>query len=195
MRTNDRLLSFRFAWQRLATTRNWLWSHQCKWIPASRLNVVASFLQWYYAIGGRSSLPLRCLGCRFTRNHCACAPMLYISELCEGCTVENEIDYAWTSIHDNGHMVTACDVILQQRIRMKLHYAKQGHTCVCVCITGLGCEVTLLFGQTCHMIDWLVPFVPSQKSKQLKKNEDGNICSRTIMVRWLGVVAIICHAK
>ena len=31
-----------------------------------------------YTIGGRSSLPLRCLGCRFTRNHCACAPMLYI---------------------------------------------------------------------------------------------------------------------
>ena len=28
----------------------------------------------------------------------------------------NEIDYAWTSIHDNGHVVTACDVWLQQRI-------------------------------------------------------------------------------
>ena len=28
------------------------------------------------AIGGSSSLPLRCHGCRFTRNHCACAPML-----------------------------------------------------------------------------------------------------------------------
>ena len=64
--------------------------------------------------------PLRCLGCRFTRNHCACAPILYISELCEDCTVANEIDYetdcAWTSIHDNGHVVTACDVWLQQRI-------------------------------------------------------------------------------
>ena len=36
--------------------------------------------------------------------------MLYISELCKDCTVANEIDYeidyAWTSIHDNGHVVT-----------------------------------------------------------------------------------------
>ena len=50
-----------------------------------------------YAIGGRSSLPLRCHRCRFTRNHCACAPMLYTSEVCDDCTVANEIDYAWTS--------------------------------------------------------------------------------------------------
>ena len=42
---------------------------------------------------------------RFTHNHCACAPTLYIAELCEDCTVANEIDYAWTSIHDNGHVV------------------------------------------------------------------------------------------
>ena len=28
--------------------------------------------------------------------------MLYISELCEDCAVANEIDYAWTCIHDNG---------------------------------------------------------------------------------------------
>ena len=56
----------------------------------------------------------------FTRNYCACAPMLYISELCEDCAVANEIDYqidyAWASIHDNGHVITACDVWLQQRI-------------------------------------------------------------------------------
>ena len=43
--------------------------------------------------------------------------MLYISELCEDCTVANEIeyeiDYAWTSIHDNGQGIMACDVILQ----------------------------------------------------------------------------------
>ena len=71
---------------------------------------------WLYAIGGRSSLPLHCHGCRFTRNHCACTPMLYISELCEDCTVANEIDYAWTSIHDNGQGVTSCDVVLQQPI-------------------------------------------------------------------------------
>ena len=43
--------------------------------------------------------------------------MLYISELCEDCAVANEIDYeiddAWTSIHgihDNGHVIKACDV-------------------------------------------------------------------------------------
>ena len=42
--------------------------------------------------------------------------MLYISELCEDCAVANEIDYAWASIHDNGHVITACDVWLQQRI-------------------------------------------------------------------------------
>ena len=46
--------------------------------------------------------------------------MLYISELCEDCAVakeiDYEIDYAWASIHDNGHKITACDVWLQQRI-------------------------------------------------------------------------------
>ena len=52
----------------------------------------------------------------FTHNYCACAPMLYISELCEDCAVVDEIDYAWASIHDNGHVITACDVWLQQRI-------------------------------------------------------------------------------
>ena len=36
---------------------------------------------------------------------------VYISELCEDCTVSNEIDYAWTSIHDNGQGVTASDVV------------------------------------------------------------------------------------
>ena len=47
----------------------------------------------------------------FTRMvHCACAPMLYILELCEDCAVANEIDYAWASIHDNAHVITACDV-------------------------------------------------------------------------------------
>ena len=47
----------------------------------------------------------------------ACVPMLYISELCEDCAIANEIDYAWASIHDNGHVITACDVRLQQRIK------------------------------------------------------------------------------
>ena len=46
--------------------------------------------------------------------------MLYISVLCEDCAVANEIyyeiDYEWASIHDNGHVITACDVWLQQRI-------------------------------------------------------------------------------
>ena len=52
----------------------------------------------------------------FTHNYSACAPMLYISELCKDCAVANEIDYAWASIHDNGHVITACDVSLQQHI-------------------------------------------------------------------------------
>ena len=56
----------------------------------------------------------------FTRNYCACAPMLYISELCIDCPVAKEIDceidYAWALIHDNGHVITACDVWLQQCI-------------------------------------------------------------------------------
>ena len=34
--------------------------------------------------------------------------MLYISDYA--------IDYAWASIHDNGHMITVCDVWLQQHI-------------------------------------------------------------------------------
>ena len=38
------------------------------------------------------------------------------SELCDDCTVANEIDYEidyawWTSIHDNGHVITACDYL------------------------------------------------------------------------------------
>ena len=51
------------------------------------------------------------------------------SELCEDCAVANEIDYeidyAWASIHDNGHVITARDVWLQQRIdpRTYLTYA------------------------------------------------------------------------
>ena len=56
------------------------------------------------AIGGSSSLPLRCHAMPVHADQCACARMLYISELCEDCTVANEIDYAWTSIHDNGHV-------------------------------------------------------------------------------------------
>ena len=71
--------------------------------------------------------PLRCKGYRFTRNHCACPTMLYISELCEHCTVANdidyEIDYAWASIHDNGHVVTACDVVHQYAVKAKTSLA------------------------------------------------------------------------
>ena len=51
--------------------------------------------------------------------------MLYISEFCEDCAVANEIDYenyyAWASIHDNEHVITACDVWFQQRILSKFH--------------------------------------------------------------------------
>ena len=45
------------------------------------------------AIGGSSSLPLRCHAMLVHADQCACAPILYISELCEDCTVANEIDY------------------------------------------------------------------------------------------------------
>ena len=109
---------------------NW-WSHQnnmwwkCMMTVDGMINMmhIASpppppprgFSKCQCAIGGSSSLPLRCHGCRFTWNHCACAPILYISGLSEGCTVSNEIDYAWTSIHDNGQGVTASDVILLYR--------------------------------------------------------------------------------
>ena len=52
----------------------------------------------------------------FTRASVAmCFVLLTVSELCEDCAVANEIDYAWTSIHgihDNGHVITACDVWL-----------------------------------------------------------------------------------
>ena len=41
--------------------------------------------------------------------------VVYFRVICEDCTVANEIDYAWTSIHDNGQGVTASDVVLQQR--------------------------------------------------------------------------------
>ena len=36
--------------------------------------------------------------------------MLHISELCEDCAVANEIDYGLANIHDNGHVITVCDV-------------------------------------------------------------------------------------
>ena len=46
--------------------------------------------------------------CRFTRTnahaHQSCIFQSYAK------TVPNEINYAWTSIHDNGQGVTACDV-------------------------------------------------------------------------------------
>ena len=73
-------------------------------------------LAWQYAVEAQTSLaPLSWFhGSRVTT---ACAPMLYISELCEDCALANEIDYAWASIHDNGHVITACDVWLQQRIK------------------------------------------------------------------------------
>ena len=62
------------------------------------LNYVHTYMYMIFiakcAIGGSLSLPLRCHGCRFTRNHCECAPMLHISGLSEGCSVANEIDYA-----------------------------------------------------------------------------------------------------
>ena len=69
-----------------------------------------------YAIKAQISLaPLS----RFRGYYCACTPMLYISEKCEDCAIANEIDYeiddAWTNIHgihDNGHVITACDVWL-----------------------------------------------------------------------------------
>ena len=49
---------------------------------------------YQYAIGGRSSFPLRCHALLVHTDQCACAPILYISELCEDCTVAIEIDYA-----------------------------------------------------------------------------------------------------
>ena len=49
--------------------------------------------------------------------------MLYISELCEDCR-RNEIDYAWTCIHDNGHVIPACDVWLSQRIALSKYTYK-----------------------------------------------------------------------
>ena len=36
-----------------------------------------------------------------------------------------KIDYAWTSIHDNGQGVTASDVVLLQRIEMKKKLKKE----------------------------------------------------------------------
>ena len=55
--------------------------------------------------------------------------MLYISELCEDCAIANEfdyeIDYAWASIHDNEHVIMACDVWLQQRITAVMMVLRQ----------------------------------------------------------------------
>ena len=69
-----------------------------------------------YAVKAQTSLALLSSFHGSRVNHCACAPMLYISELCEDSAVANEIDYeidyAWTCIHGNGHVITACDVWL-----------------------------------------------------------------------------------
>ena len=84
------------------------------------MHVFPVYKQVLYAVEAQTSLaPLSWFhDSRVTTAHCA--PMLYISELCEDCAVANEIDYeieyAWASIHDNGHVITACDVWLQQRI-------------------------------------------------------------------------------
>ena len=69
-----------------------------------------------YAVEAQTSLaPLSWFhGSRVTtaRAHQCCIFQSY----CEDCAVANEIDYevdyAWASIHDNGHMITACDVWL-----------------------------------------------------------------------------------
>ena len=64
-----------------------------------------------YAVKAQTSLaPLSQFhGSRVTTAH---AHQCCIFQLCEDCAVANEIDYAWTCIHDNGHMIMACDVWL-----------------------------------------------------------------------------------
>ena len=70
-----------------------------------------------YASGGRCHFRSVVMdaGSRGTTAH-AHHPMLYISELCEDCTVANELTMREPANHDNGQGVTASDVILQQRI-------------------------------------------------------------------------------
>ena len=68
-----------------------------------------------YAVKAQTSLaPLSCLA--GSRGLMRMRTNIVYSELCEDCTVANkidyEIDYAWACIHDNGHMITACDVLL-----------------------------------------------------------------------------------
>ena len=97
----------------------------------------------------------------FTRN-CACAPMLYISELCEDCAVANEIDYeidyAWTCIHawqrtrDHGvwrlTSTAYCHVDPVITTREPLQTPKQNKTYrisfVTVCIYTLHCSFQFL---------------------------------------------------
>ena len=75
-----------------------------------------------------TSAPLSCHD-RFTRTN-AHAHQCCIFQLCEDCTVANEIDYAWTSIHDNRQGGVANDVILQQRIVVIVRISKKFKKCL-----------------------------------------------------------------
>ena len=71
---------------------------------------------WLYVVKAQTSLaPLSWFhGSRVPTAHVH--QCCIFQELCEDCAIANEIyyeiDYAWTCIHDNGHVITACDVWL-----------------------------------------------------------------------------------
>ena len=111
----------------------------------------------------------------FTRNYCACAPMLYISELCEDCAVANEIDYeidyAWASIHDNGHVITACDVWLQQRIVFLCRHVVY----IEICVSGYGYSFRRFPGDVPYDITTILQTF-SVWSPYIKRNEVISCC-------------------
>ena len=115
---------------------------------------------WLHAVEAQTSLaPLSWFhGSRVTTAH---AHQCCIFQ--RDCAVANEIDYAWASIHDNGHVITACDVWLQQRIPRGSYGSIRGK----YGILGAYCkgEWTFQSWQFCH-VDSLIELPWDANEKQ-----------------------------
>ena len=96
-------------------------SSNCKTPPLHKKKKKSCVCHWVYAVEAQTSLaPLSWFhGSRVTTAHAhqCCIFQSYAKTVPSRMklTMKLTID-AWASIHDNGHVITACDVWLQQRI-------------------------------------------------------------------------------
>ena len=81
--------------------------HVCSFVFNTLLEAVRHFRSVVIAAGSRVTT---------VHAHQCCIYFRVMRRLYRANEIDYEIDYAWTSIHDNGHVIMACDVLLQQRI-------------------------------------------------------------------------------